>query len=33
MEWKPNSPFYYGHDREKDFVPIKEGKVIAVVIF
>jgi hypothetical protein len=32
--WSGNlTPFYYGHDWEKDFIPIKDGKVISVVIF
>ena len=33
MEWEPNSPFYYDHDWEKDFISIEDGKVITVVIF
>lgn len=33
MERKPNSPFYYDHDREKDFIPIEKRKVIAMVLF
>jgi hypothetical protein len=33
MEGKPSSPFYYGHDGNDDLILIKEGKVIARVIF